>query len=195
MKKLFTLLICISSLLLGFTSCGDEAFDVDSVNRQTLLVFMPWSGSSNTASLYENLRANVDSMCAGIKAQKGLKNARVLVFMSRNSQESNLFELKYDDSKKVVVRDTLKKYTDGAFYNSAEGMASLINEVKQQAEALNYAMIIGCHGCGWTYAADWMNYPYHARPNLGGTSSNYDYWGSIQFGDDLIIPRVVSSEV
>lgn len=189
MKKLFTLLICISSLLLGFTSCGDEAFDVDSVNRQTLLVFMPWSGSSNTAGLYENLRANVDSMCAGIKAQKGLKNARVLVFMSRNSQESNLFELKYDDSKKAVVRDTLKKYTDGAFYNSAEGMASLINEVKQQAEALNYAMIIGCHGCGWTYAADWVNYPYHARPKLGGTSSNYDYWGSIQFGDDPDHPK------
>ena len=60
MKKLFTLLICISSLLLGFTSCGDEAFDVDSVNRQTLLVFMPWSGSSNTVGLYENLRANVE---------------------------------------------------------------------------------------------------------------------------------------
>lgn len=183
MKKLFTLLICISSLLLGLTSCGDEAFDVDSVNRQTLFVFMPWSGSTNKAGLYENLRANVDSMCAGIQAKKGLTGARVIVFLSKNSKESNLFELKYDGTKRTVVRDTLKKYTDGAFYNSAEGMASLVNEVKQQAEALNYAMVIGCHGCGWTYTADWVNYPYRARPSLGGTAASDGNMSGIQFGD------------
>lgn len=202
MKKLFTLLICIGSLLLGFTSCGDEALDVDSVNRQTLLVLFPWSGGTNTSGLYEDLLANVDSMCEGIKAQKGLKNARVLVFMSRNSRRSSLFELKYDAAQKTVVRDTLQTYDDGSFYNSPEGIASIINDVKKQAEALNYSMIIGCHGCGWTYAEDWTSYPYFARPSSGASSNtgsnagsnaslgaSTDNFSGIQYGDDPNHPK------
>lgn len=211
MKKLFTLLICIGSLLLGFTSCGDEAFDLDSVNRQTLLVFFPWSGGTNTSGLYSDLLANVDNMCEGIKAQKGLSNARVLVFMSKNSRRSHLFELKYDATQKEVIRDTLKTYDDGSFYNSPEGIASVISDVKSQAEALNYAMIIGCHGCGWTYAADWVSYPNFARPNNGAswgastganTSTSSDFSGSadnfssstdnfsgIQYGEDSNHPK------
>lgn len=204
MKKLFTLFICIGSLLLGVTSCGDEALDVDSVNRQTLLVFFPWSGGTNTSGLYSELLANVDSMCEGIKAQKGLKNARVLVFMSRNSRRSNLFELKYVEAQKTVVRDTLKTYDDGAFYNSPEGIASIINDVKTLAEALNYAMIIGCHGSGWTYTEDWVSYPNFARPNSGAgwgastggsaaTSSDVsgtaDNFSGIQYGDDPNHPK------
>ena len=143
---------------LGLTSCGDEAFDVDSVNKQTILVFLPWSGGANSAGLYEDLKANVDSICAGIVAKKGLSSSRVLVFLSESSTSSTLYDLQYDATEKKVNRIPLKTYSD-ASYNSAEGFAELLNETKQQAEALNYALIIGGHGCGWTYADDWVNYP------------------------------------
>lgn len=30
---------------MGLTGCNDEAFDIDSVNKQTLLIMYPWSGT------------------------------------------------------------------------------------------------------------------------------------------------------
>ena len=73
-KKLFTLFICTLSLAATFTSCGDEAIDVESVNKQTIFVFYPWTGGTNTSGLTSFLKNNVESMCAGIVAKKGLNN-------------------------------------------------------------------------------------------------------------------------
>ncbi|MFQ9809903.1 MAG: hypothetical protein ACLRYB_10325 [Segatella copri] len=50
-KKLFTLFICTLSLAATFTSCSDEAIDVESVNKQTIFVFYPWTGGTNTSGL------------------------------------------------------------------------------------------------------------------------------------------------
>ena len=165
-KKLFTLFICTVSLAATFTSCGDEAIDVESVNKQTIFVFYPWTGGTNTSGLTSFLENNVDSICEGIVAKKGLNNSRVMVFMSQNYKKSYLIDLQYDGNTKTVIRDTLKTY-DEATYTTAEGFAEILNEVKRRAEALNYSLIIGAHGCGWTYNSDWVNYPYMARPNAG----------------------------
>ncbi len=91
---------------------------------------------------------------------------------------------------KAVIRDTLKTY-DEATYTTAEGFAEILNEVKRRAEALNYSLIIGAHGCGWTYSSDWVKYPYMARPNAGfAQKGNTSYptatgnFSGIQFGAD-----------
>lgn len=184
MKKFFTLLVLISSLLLSFTSCGDEAVDVETVNKQTILVFMPWSGDANRSGLTSSLKVNVDSMCQGIVDKKGLGDSRVMLFFSESYRSSTLYELQYDASSAAVKRVPVKTY-EGAIYNSAEGMASIINDVKHQAEALNYAMIIGCHGCGWTYASDWVSYPYRAKPQAGSSAQmQTNLFSGIQFGSD-----------
>ena len=189
-KKLFTLFICTLSLATTFTSCGDEAIDVESVNKQTIFVFYPWTGGTNTSGLTSYLEHNVDSICEGIVAKKGLNNSRVMIFMSQNYKKSYLIDLQYDSNKKAVIRDTLKTY-DEATYTTAEGFAEILNEVKRRAEALNYSLIIGAHGCGWTYSSDWVNYPYMARPNAGFTpkgSTNHPTatgnFSGIQFGAD-----------
>ena len=189
-KKLFTLFICTLSLATTFTSCGDEAIDVESVNKQTIFVFYPWTGDTRRTGLYSDLKNNVDSICEGIVAKKGLNNSRVMIFMSQNYKKSYLIDLQYDSNKKAVIRDTLKTY-DEATYTTAEGFAEILNEVKRRAEALNYSLIIGAHGCGWTYSSDWVNYPYMARPNAGFTqkgSTSYptatDNFSGIQFGAD-----------
>ena len=189
-KKLFTLFICTLSLATTFTSCGDEAIDVESVNKQTIFVFFPWTGDTRYTGLYSDLKNNVDSMCEGIVAKKGLNNSRVMVFMSQNYKKSYLIDLQYDSNKKAVIRDTLKTY-DEATYTTAEGFAEILNEVKRRAEALNYSLIIGAHGCGWTYNSDWVNYPYMARPNAGfaqkGRTSYPTATGNfsgIQYGPD-----------
>ena len=189
-KKLFTLFICTLSLAATFTSCGDEAIDVESVNKQTIFVFYPWTGGTNTSGLTSFLENNVDSICEGIVAKKGLNNSRVMVFMSQNYRKSYLIDLQYDGNTKTVIRDTLKTY-DEATYTTAEGFAEILNEVKRRAEALNYSLIIGAHGCGWTYKSDWVNYPYMARPNAGfaqkGSTSYPTATGNfcgIQYGPD-----------
>ena len=184
-KKLFTLFICSISLAMTFTSCSEEAFDTDSVNKQTILVFYPWTGSQSSTGLLGYLQNNIDSICDGIIDRKGLNNSRVLVFLSDKYNHSTLYDLQYNATTKSVDRVPLKEY-EGASYASAEGIADIMNEVKTQASALNYALIVGVHGCGWTYASDWSRYPYYARPSV--TRPRDNNFSGIQFGPDPNAP-------
>lgn len=168
--------------IIGLGSCTEEAFDVDKVNKQTILVFLPWTGGNSSIGLTEALSNNIDSTCAGITDKKGLNNTRVLVFFSNNANNSTLFELTYNDVTKEVSRTPIKTY-EGSAYNSANGFADLLNEVRQNAEALNYALIIGGHGCGWSCADDWINYPNQAKSF--NTQQTFDTsFSGIQFGAD-----------
>ena len=185
MKKYFTLFIIGILAICSLGSCGDEAFDVDSVNKQTILVFYPWTGSTNSSGLKSYLANNVDSICQGIIDRKGLNNTRVMVFFSDSYNKSTLYDLQYDETTKSVNRIPVKTY-DGTDYSTADGIAEILNEVKQDAPALNYALIIGAHGCGWTYASDWVRYPYMARPGKGKTTNNN--FSGIQFGEDANHP-------
>ena len=180
-KKLFTLFICMISLAMTFTGCSEEAFDTDSVNKQTILVFYPWTGSKSNTGLLGYLQNNIDSICDGIIDRKGLNNSRVLVFLSDKYNHSTLYDLQYNATTKSVDRVPLKEY-EGTSYASAEGFADILNEVKTQADALNYALIVGVHGCGWTYASDWSRYPYYARPSV--TRPRDNNFSGIQFGPD-----------
>jgi len=184
-KKLFTLFICSISLAMTFTSCSEEAFDTDSVNKQTILVFYPWTGSQSSTGLLGYLQNNIDSICDGIIDRKGLNNSRVLVFLSDKYNHSMLYDLQYNATTKSVDRVPLKEY-EGASYASAEGIADILNEVKTKASALNYALIVGVHGCGWTYASDWSRYPYYARPSV--TRPRDNNFSGIQFGPDPNAP-------
>ena len=184
-KKLFTLFICSISLALTFTGCSEEAFDTDSVNKQTILVFYPWTGDKSRTGLLGDLQNNIDSICDGIIDRKGLNNSRVLVFLSDKYNHSTLYDLQYNATTKSVDRVPLKEY-EGASYASAEGIADILNEVKTKASALNYALIVGAHGCGWTYASDWSRYPYYARPSVTRPSDNN--FSGIQFGPDPNAP-------
>ena len=200
-KKLFTLFICMISLAMTFTGCSEEAFDTDSVNKQTILVFYPWTGSKSYTGLLGYLQNNIDSICDGIIDRKGLNNSRVLVFLSDKYNHSTLYDLQYNATTKSVDRVPLKEY-EGASYASAEGIADILNEVKTQASALNYALIVGAHGCGWTYASDWSKYPDYARPSVtrpsdsalnGYSATGYSATGissfsGIQFGPDPNAP-------
>ena len=173
------------SLAMTFTSCSEEAFDTDSVNKQTILVFYPWTGSQSSTGLLGALQNNIDSICDGIIDRKGLNNSRVLVFLSDKYNHSTLYDLQYNATTKSVDRVPLKEY-EGTSYASAEGIADIMNEVKTQASALNYALIVGVHGCGWTYASDWSRYPYYARPSVTRPSDNN--FSGIQFGPDPNAP-------
>lgn len=152
---LFYLLVIIMS----FSSCTEEAEEVTSINQQTTIVFMPWSGSAASSGLYSYFMQNLDSIEGAIQKAGNMSN-RVVVFLSKSATESELYEITLVNNK--IQEKTLKTYSVN-LYTTADGIAQILNDVKSNAYALNYSLIIGCHGAGWTYKDDWTNYPYGAK--------------------------------
>lgn len=156
MRRIFLFLL---SFVLAFsiTSCKDDPVDVEEVNQKTTIVFMPWCG------LYSTFQQNLKDIDSAIVADKGI-NGRMVVFISTSSTTSTLYEVTYEDS--AIVRTTLKDYS-GNSYTTAAGISEVFNDIKSYPElqALNYSLIVGCHGCAWTYKNDWQDYPFQAKAN------------------------------
>ncbi len=161
MKKLIALwAICI--IVFSISSCSDsDDNSADNYTKQTILVYMPWSGSATSNGLYSFFQQNLDSIEAGIIANKGLNGCRVLVFLSNTASSSNLYEINYDNGK--CTHTPIKEYSGNTVYTTADGIKQIVSETAQYASALNYAMIIGCHGTGWTQKDIWENYPNYAK--------------------------------
>lgn len=168
-----------------FSACSNkEEQEESSNNQQAILVFMPWSGNVNSSNLYQFLLNNLDSIEAGIKAQKGLKNSRLFVSIARSSKTAELYEVVYKNGQ--CSHSSIKQY-DALELSTANGIADIIDEVKQRTDALNYALIIGGHGCGWTFNEDWQQYPYKikasgAKASQGSmpTFQNTRFFGSVE---------------
>ena len=163
--------MCVGTLSFLFSSCSDDSVDVRDINTQTVLVFMPWSGSATSeGSLYSYLKQNLDSIESAIKRDKGI-NGRVLVFFATSPSEASLYEIKY--SAGTIQHNTIKTYT-GNNYDTTDGMAEVFSDVQQNAYALNYALIVGGHGTGWTYKSDWSRSASSAKrfsPSTTGTGA------------------------
>lgn len=159
MKKFTCFLLLIHALIVGMVSCSDDTLDVDDYTKQTIFVYMPWSGSDTSSGLYSYFQVNLDSIERAIKRDKGLDGTRVMVFLSSSADHSSLYEITYTNGD--VAHVPVREYT-GHDYATSEGLANLLNEVVTYAPALNYAMIIGGHGSGWTYKEDWEDYPTRA---------------------------------
>ena len=166
MKKVLGLLCVIIGMTCVF-SCS-ESEDIESINKQTVLVYMPWTGSESSQGLYSFFKANLDSIYLGIKQKKGLGTSRLIVFLSESATKSTLFEVTYDGTE--CQKQTLKEYS-GREYTTQEGITQILIDVKGFAYGLNYAMIIGSHGNGWTFKEDWTNYPYRAKTFGGSVDS------------------------
>ena len=152
-------------------SCGEDEPEVQPT-QQTILVYMPWSGTETSVGLYRAFLANLDSIEAGIKGKKGLEGQRLMLFISDSHSSSTLYELTY--TANGLDRTEVASY-EGNAYTTAEGISEIISTVKQHAPALNYAMLIGCHGTGWTKKDTWRNYPYYAKPAAAMQVWDEDY--------------------
>lgn len=157
-----TLLLCA----LFVVSCDEEAINVDSINKQTVLVYMPWSGSETSKGLYNSFLANLDSIESAITTAGGLSKSRLLVFLSESATSSTLYEVTYS-SQQGCEHKEVKHYT-AHDYTTAEGISKVLSDANHAAYGLNFALIVGCHGTGWTHVDDWTDYPNNAK----GTSSS-----------------------
>lgn len=149
LKHFFFLLISIITL----ASCGSDDPDgptppkpfVPTTSANTVFVFMPYTGDSNP--FYGALLDNIKDMEEAIKENKGLGDTHLIVFISKDYKESHLINIGYENG--TCRRDTVKTY-DYALYTTAEGISSMLGDVKKYAPAsVQYSMIVGCHGEGW----------------------------------------------
>lgn len=134
MKKVLLLLIAFSFFV---TSCSKD--DVPGTSDRTVFMYLPWS-----TDLLSFFQTNITDMESAIK-EGVLNNERVLVFLHTSPTEATLFELSERGEK---GRKVLKNYTDIPF-TTADGITSILNDVKAFSPAHRYAMTIGCHGLGW----------------------------------------------
>lgn len=166
MKRVLYLLVLVIAAV-SFSACNSESEAPDNYNKQTTIVFMPWSGSANGyQGLYSYFMQNLDSI-EGAILKAGRMNGRVLVFFSTSAESSSLYEITLEN--KQIHHKTIKSYT-GNLYTTANGIAEILSDVKSNAFALNYAMVIGCHGMGWTFKNDWTDYPYAAKQRRDASS-------------------------
>lgn len=138
--------------------------------EKTLLLFMPWSAGANepyNSNLYSYFTQNIADIETAIKTQGGLGSNRLMVFISQSPTYAALVEISYKGQQ--CVRDTLKRY-NRYNYTTAYGIASVLNDVKQQAPANNYAMLIGCHGTGWIPKGI---YDFYKTRSFGGSEAAY----------------------
>ena len=156
MKKWLMSMGMFLACCLAIVSCKDDSVELDELTQQTIIMFCPWSGQM----MHDVIQMNIDSIESGIKKKKGLGKTRLLVFYSDNSHSARLFELTY--KKNTFEQTIIEQYSDNS-YTTAQGICNIIKKAKEVAPALNYAMIVGGHGCGWTEAKDWEDYPYRVR--------------------------------
>lgn len=170
MKKRILYFLVSLVAALTVSSCTEEGTDIESINKQTILVFMPWTGTANgSQGLYPYFKQNLDSIESAILKARQM-DGKVLVFLSSSANKSSLYEITLENNK--IQHTPIKEYS-GNSYTTADGITQLLNDVKNIANALNYAMVISSHGMGWTFKDDWNNYPYSAKPKpISHGSSN-----------------------
>lgn len=161
MKRIFFYSILFASLL-SFASCSDEGLDLDDINNQSIIVFMPWTGNSDGSEkgLTDDFRHNLDSIETAIINARGMDQYRLYVFFASTPKEAELYEVTYQSGN--IEHRTLMTVSDQS-YTTAAGIDSIISKVKHDGDnkgygtgnALNYAMIIGGHGSGWISKDDW----------------------------------------
>lgn len=165
----------LSLVFVVVTSCDKDDYPMPEYSEQTVFMYLPWSGN-----LTSHFKVNITDLEASIM-KNGLNGQRVIVFLSTSPEEATLFEIVY--RKGNVERNTLKNYSNPAF-TTAEGITSILNDVKSFAPNNQYAMTIGCHGMGWIpvsrskyRAMDMkMHWDYEGIPMtryFGGTSTEH----------------------
>lgn len=130
----------------AITSCKDNPMSDDPLAQRTVFVFMPWTGDI-TSYLYQNVQD-----LEGVIAENGLDNQRVMVYFATSATEATLFEICPGNGS--TTRSIIKQYTD-LDVTTTNGIATVFADMKSEAPAYSYSLIIGCHGFGWILKDDY----------------------------------------
>lgn len=140
LSKIF-LFVMIAAVAL--CSCSkDDGDDTQKKARQTLIVFMPWTGADGSSqSLLKFFRNNIQDIKKSLQDNKP-EGCRVVVCLAEDAGSARLFEVTPDKEKDIM------KYSSPDL-SSAAGIRTVIQDCMRHATAERYSMIVAGHGMGW----------------------------------------------
>lgn len=143
--KLFVALIAVSPIAMSSCDDGDDTPGGGTNQyKQTVIMYMPWSGSG----IYSYFKRNIEAFETAITDNRGLDGNSLVVFISENGSSSHLIKISYDDGQ--CLRDTLKSYDFATYdYTAPDGIAQVLGDAMACSPSDTYALAIGCHGMGW----------------------------------------------
>lgn len=141
MKKIMFYLMSIAMIICSCTA-EDTSPTADNVSpcEKTTIMFFPWS-----SNLLPYFKRNISDFEKAAKSTQ-LDNQRILICLSTSATKSTLFELKIQNGQ--CTHDTIKHYENPDF-TSANGITSLLCDIKTISPSNQYSLIVGCHGMGW----------------------------------------------
>lgn len=144
-RKLFVALIAVSPIAMSSCDDGDDTPGGGTDRyKQTVIMYMPWSGSG----IYSYFKRNIEAFETAITDNRGLDGNSLVVFISENGSSSHLIKISYDDGQ--CLRDTLKSYDFATYdYTAPDGIAQVLGDAMACSPSDTYALAIGCHGMGW----------------------------------------------
>lgn len=155
--RLIPALIAILPLMAVSCDNEDEPPYPPAHAGQTVIMYMPWSGSS----IYTYFKRNITAFETAIENNRGLSGNALMVFISENEQRSNLIRITYRSGE--CKRDTLKSYDFGTCdYTTANGITQILLDAINASPSDTYAMAVGCHGMGWIPKGTQISY-YNSR--------------------------------
>lgn len=132
-------------IIAAFALCSCSKDDGDGTQkkaRQTIIVFMPWTGADGSSqSLLKFFRNNIQDIKKSLQENKP-EGCRVVVCLAEDAGSARLFEITSDKEKDIL------KYSSPDL-SSAAGIRTVIQDCMRHAPAESYSMIVGGHGMGW----------------------------------------------
>lgn len=135
------------------------------VAAQTLLLYMP---GRSLASYFEQ---NIEGIRRAVDADTPGDGRIFVCWQPANQRTAELFELYYDPNSASCATREVKTYTE---FNAGdpESVHTLFAELADEAPALSYGLIIGCHGKAWVPASAGTL----ARGALQPSDGAKEYW-------------------
>lgn len=175
MNRLLPLLFAIS-LLLALSSCGGKKDEPkSSAATRTVLIYAV--ASNNLAS---DLVSDKNEMIQAAPNVKGLgKDVRVLLYSvpSQSASEATLAELSHDAEGKWQFV-SLKSYDRATFSTDPVRMREVFADLRSEAPAQNYGLILWSHGTSWI-----PNFSDHQVPGLQKSYGMDKYQGVTDYCD------------
>lgn len=149
MRKHIAIVALFLSFLLFVACSKDNESDTpreEGPNKQTIIIFFPWSGTTMSNGLYYFITQNVREIQKAIVDNKGFSQSRFVCFMSNSAESAVMYEMKYEKGK--CVNDTVQRYSSPDF-SDASTLQHIIADAIGHAPAERYGMVVGGHGSGW----------------------------------------------
>lgn len=148
MKKIISLVVVLSSILISSCQKSDEPGQKPVKSKRVVLAYM-----FGDIDLWESLLTSVNQMEEGAPANE---DGTLLVYLDNSPSVTQfrspvLLEISYDNAKSIVSR-VVKTYPKDQDAGDPEVFASVLNQAIEEYPADSYGLVMAGHGSGWITA-------------------------------------------